>query len=244
MWRATVACSIGFSVCLGAAHAATVSTIAGSGAAGTADGPARRAVAIVAPQGLLVRPDNGLLPPAADAQGAPRRAVVLDKAASFAATHSPTFHARDIFPPVASRLSLCGDLLARSTIDLPVNPRLAARDQIVAGADRFGVRVMEAVALYGTLTSRYSHCFRFRSSVRARACRLSWNGPCAPSNGFQALEPSFSKSTTMPRFMLPSLSPASGPVERLVVEVETPQPWSVSATHTSFALARETLRWG
>jgi S-adenosylmethionine hydrolase len=75
-------------------------------------GTARRAVAVEAAGGLLVGPDNGLLPPAADALGGIRRAVVLDNPDWFADTVSPTFHGRDIFAPVAARLAAGGDLAA------------------------------------------------------------------------------------------------------------------------------------
>ncbi|MCW2637835.1 MAG: hypothetical protein JWP76_141 [Dactylosporangium sp.] len=111
-------------------------------------GTARRAVAIEAPQGLLVGPDNGLLPPAAEALGGIRRAVVLDKAEWFADPVSPTFHGRDIFAPVAARLSVGGDLAAAGTgvdpatlVRLP-EPIVVVGDgwleAEVATVDRFG----------------------------------------------------------------------------------------------------------
>jgi S-adenosylmethionine hydrolase len=73
-------------------------------------GTGRRAVAIEAPGGVLVGPDNGLLPPAADALGGARRAVLLANPAWFAPTVSNTFHGRDIFAPVAARIALGRDL--------------------------------------------------------------------------------------------------------------------------------------
>ncbi|GAA1812166.1 SAM-dependent chlorinase/fluorinase [Planosporangium flavigriseum] len=78
-------------------------------------GTARRGLAIEAAQGLLVGPDNGLLPPAADALGGIRRAVALDNAEWFADPVSPTFHGRDIFAPVAARLAAGGDLADAGT---------------------------------------------------------------------------------------------------------------------------------
>src|ERR671939_426163 len=68
-------------------------------------GTARRGVAIQAGDGVLVGPDNGLLPPAAQALGGIRRAVVLDRRDWMAATVSPTFHGRDVFAPVAARIA-------------------------------------------------------------------------------------------------------------------------------------------
>jgi S-adenosylmethionine hydrolase len=75
-------------------------------------GTARRGVAIEAARGLLVGPDNGLLPAAAVALGGIRRAVVLDNVEWFADTISPTFHGRDVFAPVAAHLAAGGDLAA------------------------------------------------------------------------------------------------------------------------------------
>ncbi|NJC68283.1 SAM-dependent chlorinase/fluorinase [Planosporangium thailandense] len=68
-------------------------------------GTARRGVAIEAAQGLLVGPDNGLLPAAAEALGGIRGVVSLDDPEWFASPVSPTFHGRDIFAPVAARLA-------------------------------------------------------------------------------------------------------------------------------------------
>jgi S-adenosyl-L-methionine hydrolase (adenosine-forming) len=69
-------------------------------------GTARRAIAVRAPGGLLVGPDNGLLPWAADALGGAQAAVELTNQAWFAARVSHTFHGRDIFAPAAARLAM------------------------------------------------------------------------------------------------------------------------------------------
>lgn len=53
---------------------------------------------------MLVGPDNGLLLPAAERLGGPRRAVVLDRPDLFVHPVSATFHGRDIFCPVAARV--------------------------------------------------------------------------------------------------------------------------------------------
>jgi S-adenosyl-L-methionine hydrolase (adenosine-forming) len=73
-------------------------------------GTARRAVAVEAGRGVLVGPDNGLLPDAADALGGIRRAVALTNPAWHAETVSRTFHGRDIFAPVAARVAAGADL--------------------------------------------------------------------------------------------------------------------------------------
>jgi S-adenosylmethionine hydrolase len=111
-------------------------------------GTARRGVAIEAARGLLVGPDNGLLPPAAQALGGIRRAVVLDQVGWFADSVSATFHGRDIFAPVAARLAAGGDLGAAGTgIDPATLVRLPEPVVVVgdgwleaevATVDRFG----------------------------------------------------------------------------------------------------------
>ena len=68
-------------------------------------GTARRSIALRAPGGLLVGPDNGLLIWAADALGGVSHAVELTNPAWFAPVVTRTFHGRDIFAPVAARLA-------------------------------------------------------------------------------------------------------------------------------------------
>jgi S-adenosyl-L-methionine hydrolase (adenosine-forming) len=72
-------------------------------------GTARRAVAVTTPGGILVGPDNGLLPWAADALGGANAAVTLANRDWLAPTVSRTFHGRDIFAPVAARLAAGAD---------------------------------------------------------------------------------------------------------------------------------------
>jgi S-adenosyl-L-methionine hydrolase (adenosine-forming) len=87
-------------------------------------GTARRALAVQAGTGLLVGPDNGLLPPAAEALGGIRRAVALTNPDWFAATVSATFHGRDVFAPVAARLATGADL---DQAGHPVDPATVVR---------------------------------------------------------------------------------------------------------------------
>jgi S-adenosyl-L-methionine hydrolase (adenosine-forming) len=68
-------------------------------------GSARRGVALRTPGGLLVGPDNGLLPWAAEALGGVDGAVRLANPQWFAPDVSRTFHGRDVFTPVAARLA-------------------------------------------------------------------------------------------------------------------------------------------
>jgi S-adenosylmethionine hydrolase len=72
-------------------------------------GSARRAVAVSTPGGVLIGPDNGLLPWAADALGGVTDAVELTNRAWFAPAVSRTFHGRDVFAPVAARIASGAD---------------------------------------------------------------------------------------------------------------------------------------
>ncbi|WP_213450986.1 SAM hydrolase/SAM-dependent halogenase family protein [Rhizomonospora bruguierae] len=73
-------------------------------------GTARRGLAIQTPGGVLVGPDNGLLPWAAEALGGATRAVELANPQWYAAAVSRTFHGRDIFAPAAARIAFGTDL--------------------------------------------------------------------------------------------------------------------------------------
>ncbi len=71
-------------------------------------GTARRAIALVSGDAVLVGPDNGLLLPAAEALGGMRvayEAYELAEPAYRLPTISATFHGRDIFAPAAAHLA-------------------------------------------------------------------------------------------------------------------------------------------
>ncbi|MBP2322082.1 S-adenosylmethionine hydrolase [Kibdelosporangium banguiense] len=80
-----------------AVHVAVVDPGVGSG---------RRALVVVAEEGLLVGPDNGLLLPAADALGGVHAAYELVAEEFRLPAVSHTFHGRDIFAPAAAYLTL------------------------------------------------------------------------------------------------------------------------------------------
>lgn len=67
-------------------------------------GTERRGVAVQAPGGILVGPDNGLLPWAAERLGGVQRVVALTNP-HYHLGSSTTFHGRDIFSPVAAHLA-------------------------------------------------------------------------------------------------------------------------------------------
>jgi S-adenosylmethionine hydrolase len=69
-------------------------------------GTERRGVVVVAERGLLVGPDNGLLPPAAEALGGLRTAYELTEPRLRLPSVSATFHGRDVFAPAAAHLTL------------------------------------------------------------------------------------------------------------------------------------------
>lgn len=97
-------------------------------------GTARRGIAVRAPGGVLVGPDNGLLPWAADALGGAQTVVELANPDWFAATVSRTFHGRDIFAPVAARIAAGTDLAEAGPA---VDPQSLVRlpDPVVAVGD-------------------------------------------------------------------------------------------------------------
>ncbi|HLE59081.1 MAG TPA: SAM-dependent chlorinase/fluorinase [Candidatus Limnocylindria bacterium] len=69
-------------------------------------GTTRRGLAIQAERGdVLIGPDNGLLPAAAEALGGVRAARALENPAWFLPEVSATFHGRDVFAPVAAHLA-------------------------------------------------------------------------------------------------------------------------------------------
>lgn len=68
-------------------------------------GTDRRGIALVAAEGLLVGPDNGLLVPAAEALGGIRAAYHLTAPAYRLSRVSATFHGRDVFAPAAAHLA-------------------------------------------------------------------------------------------------------------------------------------------
>jgi len=72
-------------------------------------GTARRGVVIETSGGVLVGPDNGLLPWAADALGGITGAVELTNRDWFATDVSRTFHGRDVFAPAAARIAAGAD---------------------------------------------------------------------------------------------------------------------------------------
>lgn len=69
-------------------------------------GTSRRGVVVVAADGLLVGPDNGLLPPAAEALGGAVAAYELTAPEYRLPQVSATFHGRDVFAPAAAHLAL------------------------------------------------------------------------------------------------------------------------------------------
>lgn len=69
-------------------------------------GTARRGVALVSTDAVLVGPDNGLLLAAAEALGGVRAAYELREPTYRLSTVSATFHGRDVFAPAAAHLAV------------------------------------------------------------------------------------------------------------------------------------------
>jgi S-adenosylmethionine hydrolase len=69
-------------------------------------GSSRKGIVVVAKEGLLVGPDNGLLLPAGEALGGVEAAFELQAEEYRLANVSHTFHGRDVFAPAAAHLTL------------------------------------------------------------------------------------------------------------------------------------------
>lgn len=113
-------------------------------------GTARRAVAVETPGGLLIGPDNGLLPAAARALGGTTRVVVLDNPEWHLPVVSPTFHGRDVFAPVAARLALGRDLLDAGT-EVPAGTLVRLPDPVVVLGDGWLEAEVTAVDRFGNV---------------------------------------------------------------------------------------------
>jgi S-adenosylmethionine hydrolase len=97
------------------------------------DADGRPGIAVLAGGSVLVGPDNGLLPPAADALGGAESAVALTDPAWHRTPVSPVFRGRDVFGPVAAHLAAGVEPAALGT-SIPVArlQRLAGRAADVA----------------------------------------------------------------------------------------------------------------
>ncbi|GAA5153072.1 SAM-dependent chlorinase/fluorinase [Pseudonocardia eucalypti] len=119
-------------------------------------GTSRRAVAVVAPAGVLIGPDNGLLIEPAEALGGVVAAYELADPAYRLPTVSRTFHGRDIFAPAAAHLAngvdprrLGPELDPVGLVRLPEPVSAVSAGRVraeVLGADRFGNLTLSARA--------------------------------------------------------------------------------------------------
>ncbi len=111
-------------------------------------GGPRRGVALAAGASILVGPDNGLLPWAADALGGPTAAVELSDPTYHRRSAANTFHGRDVFAPVAAHLAVgtalgaLGRALAVDGLVRLPDPRVEIREGVldtdVLTVDHFG----------------------------------------------------------------------------------------------------------
>jgi len=138
-------------------------------------GTTRRPVAIETPSGLLVGPDNGLLPWAANALGGAQRAVTLTDTRYHRHPVSRTFHGRDVFSPVSAVLAsgvslteLGQPLKVSDLVQLP-DPRVSATDTElsceVMAIDRFGNLQLSAD---GELLENYGESFEINDQHAVR----------------------------------------------------------------------------
>lgn len=125
-------------------------------------GGPRRPVALRTADGVLVGPDNGLLPPAADRLGGVLAAVELTEPGYRLAEVSATFHGRDVFAPAAAHLAagvalsdLGPALDPAGLVRLPEPETVAGERELRAellGRDHFGNL---ALAATGEQLARY-----------------------------------------------------------------------------------------
>lgn len=110
----------------------------------------RRGVAVAAGGSVLVGPDNGLLPAAADALGGGTEAVELDRPELHRQPVSATFHGRDVFCPVAARLFAGLPLAEAGT---PIDPASLVRlpDPVVRHGDGWLEAEVVHVDRYGNV---------------------------------------------------------------------------------------------
>lgn len=113
-------------------------------------GTHRHAVALATPGGLLVGPDNGLLPPAAEVLGGVTAAVVLSDPRWHRHPVSATFHGRDIFAPVAARLA-GGAALADAGPALDPDTLVRLPEPLVRHGSGYLVAEVRTVDQYGNV---------------------------------------------------------------------------------------------
>jgi len=105
-------------------------------------GTARRGIVVQAARGVLVGPDNGLLPWAADALGGATAAVELTNRQWYAPDVSRTFHGRDIFSPAAAHVA---NGLALADLGPPIDPGALVRlelPQAEVRTNRIGASIL------------------------------------------------------------------------------------------------------
>ena len=151
-------------------------------------GTPRRPIAVVAGRSVLVGPDNGLLPQAADALGGIAEVHELTNARLWRHPVSATFHGRDIFCPVAAQLAAGVALdVVGTRLDPDSLVRLSAP---VAHVD--GVRVEAEVATVDRFGNAQFGCAPppgWRLGQRLAIESESFSGEAAYERTFGAVAP-------------------------------------------------------
>lgn len=120
-------------------------------------GSARRAVAIEVADGagVLIGPDNGLLPPAAAMAGGVQRAFELTNTALHLVAPGATFAGRDVFAPVAGHLCNGGAL---EEVGDPVDPGTLVPGLVPLSAPESHPQWGEGLRCEVTWVDRYGNC--------------------------------------------------------------------------------------
>ena len=115
-------------------------------------GTARRPIAILAARGdVLIGPDNGLLPPAADALGGAAEARELDNRNLWLPVTTSTFHGRDIFAPVAAHLAAGDAQFADVGSEIPIDSLVRLPDPEASVSDGTIDTVVTYVDSFGNI---------------------------------------------------------------------------------------------
>ena len=115
-------------------------------------GTERRGVALKVARGdILVGPDNGLLPPAAERLGGIVAARALENRALMLPVVTSTFHGRDVFAPIAAHLAMGAPL---ESVGPPIDPETLVRLELPSPTIRAGELESQVthVLIFGNLT--------------------------------------------------------------------------------------------
>jgi S-adenosylmethionine hydrolase len=114
-------------------------------------GTLRRSLALVAGDHVLVGPDNGLLPPAAEVLGGVGPAYEITSGAAMLQPVSHTFHGRDVFAPAAARLAAGELTVAALGPEVPVDELVQLPMPLASAGDGWAQAEVVTVDRFGNV---------------------------------------------------------------------------------------------